>query len=150
MATTTAIGIGTGDNLVERGYRVRVGEGTLSQNVANSNSWGADMHVPLHTNARGEQCTNTNNDVHGTEGLYHQNNDRTCATTLKNQVGQVSPGNNDVIIFRDNLGELETNAVTCYLEAEYHTWNRGVNWIEDEVNWTWRIGQTVDLYFNWP
>lgn len=151
MATTTAIGIGTGDNLIERGYRARVGDGTLNQNVSNSNAWGADMHVPLHTDARdADTCANTDNSKHGTSGLYLQNNDRTCATTLRDQVGQASPGTNDKIVPRDDLGELRANAVACYLEADFHTWNRGVNWIENEVNWTWRVGQTVDLYFGWP
>jgi hypothetical protein len=150
-AATTIFGVGTGSNLLERGYRAIRGNGTVSQNIANSNAAGAHMHIPLHTNARTESCSNTTASSHGTQVLYVSTNGSNCAGLMRDRVGPVSPGTNDQKVFRNDLGELNnTTAVACYLEAEYHTWLTGVTWIRDEVNWTWRIGWSVDSYLGYP
>lgn len=150
-AATTAVGTGIGNNLVERGYRAIRGQGTASQNIANSNASGATMHIPLHTNARSQSCSSTTASGNGTQVLYVSTNGGNCATRMVSRVGASSPGTSDVRVFRNDLGELnDTNAVACYLEAEFHTWSRGVTWIRDEVNWTWRIGYAVDEYLGYP
>jgi hypothetical protein len=152
-AATTIFGVGTGANLLERGYRAVRGTGTVNQNIANSNAAGAHIHIPLHTNAPGGSwtCSNTTASNKGTLVMYVSTNGSNCSTRLVNRVGPASPGTNDVKAYRTNLGELNsTNAVACYLEAEYHTWNIGVTWIRDEVNWTYRIGWAIDEYLGYP
>ena len=73
------------------------------------------------------------------------------ASTMAGNVGYDSPGTTDVRVYRNNLAELNnTNAVACYLEADFHTWNRGVTWIRNEVDWTWKVGLTVDEYLGYP
>lgn len=109
------------------------------------------MHIPLHTNARTESCTDTVAANHGTQGFYVSTSGANCATSMASKVGSLSPGTTDTSVYRTNLAELNnTNAVACYLEAEFHTWNSGVTWIRDEVDWTWRIGWTVDAYYGYP
>lgn len=152
-AATTISGTGNGLNLLERGYKAVRGNGTVGQNIANSNSTGADLHVPLHTNAPGGaySCTSTNSGIHGTQPQYRYPAQQNCGNLLLSGVGGASPGTNDKLVYRTQLGELNSvNAVTCYLEAEFHTWNTGVNWIRDEVNWTWGVGWTVDNYLGYP
>jgi hypothetical protein len=123
MAARAAIGTGTGMNLVERGYRARIGDGTASANLSNSNAWGA-LHMPLHSNAFG-----TNNcpgghpaSSFGTQGLYSNASDAACASQLVQKVGGLCPGTSDTPVPRNDLGELFANAPTCYFESEFHIW----------------------------
>lgn len=148
IANAAINGDGAGRNLLERFYFVRKGRGTYNQNVAHSNRWGADVHVPLHTNAKSETCANHDASTHGTWALYRGAGDERCARILQRKVGADSPGTNDSTKFRDDLAELSNpNAPTCYLEAEFHTWRRGVDWIRKEHSWTYRIGGTLDQFF---
>ena len=41
------------NNLLERHYRVRIGRDSNDIKIANSNAWGATLHIPIHSNARG-------------------------------------------------------------------------------------------------
>lgn len=151
-SATTIFGVGAGSNLLERGFKAIRGNGTLNQNVSASNAAGAHIHIPQHTNAKSESCSSTSTSGHGTLGLYRPGtNSATCATLIKNQVGPGSPGTSDGTQSRYDLGEINsTSATACYVEAEYHTWNTGVTWIRDEVNWTWRVGWVVDTYLGYP
>lgn len=138
-------------NLSLRGYRSILGDGTLSQNVANSNAAGADIHIPVHSNAKSETCGNTTNSGHGTWGMYRYAGQETCANRIKNQLGEASPGTSDMIVYTTGLGELNNvNAVSCYIEAEFHTWRRGVDWLRAHDDWAWRIGYVVDLHLGYP
>ncbi|MBE1874602.1 hypothetical protein [Myceligenerans pegani] len=138
-------------SLLERGYRVRRGTGTLNQNVNSSNNYGADLHLPLHSNARGETCGNTTDRDHGTLMMYVSPAGRDCSDTFVRWFGPASPGTNDVRAYRSNLGELNnTTAVACYLEMEFHTWNKGTNWLLGEEDYSWRIGKSVDEYLGYP
>jgi len=149
-AGTTIFGAGTGSNLKQRGYRSIRGNGTVSQNIANSNAAGVDLHIPIHSNAQNSNCTSSAS-ANGTWALYFSSTGEDCSDELVARVGANSPGTNDKTVFRNNLGELtNTNAVACYLEAEFHTWNNGVNWLRNEVNWTWRIGWAVDRHLGYP
>jgi hypothetical protein len=151
IAVQAILGSGPGWNLLERGYKVIRGTGTVGHNISASNSAGADLHVPLHTNGRTENCSNSTASLHGTQVLYVSTSGSACATDILTGLGSASPGTSDQKIYRTNLGELNsTTAVACYLEADYHTWNLGVSWILDEVNWTWRLGYGIDTYLGYP
>lgn len=153
IATQTATGPAGGTSLVGRQYRVRKGTHTFNENVANSNAWGADLHIPLHSNALDNNpCfeNNTNNSSWGTEAFWLQNNDKRCANILVARVGASSPGTHDVIKLRDDLAELKAAAPTCYSESEYHVWNRGVNFLQNSDNWAYKLAVTVDVFFDYP
>lgn len=50
-----------------------------------------------------------------------------------------------------SLGELrEINATAAYVEAEYHTWSTGYNWLWYDWYWTWRYGRAIDLHLGYP
>jgi hypothetical protein len=139
-------------NLLERGYKVVRGNGLTRANIANSNRVGADVHVPIHSNAINRSCESKfSADRYGTHVMYVSSAGRECAQIMKSRVGSVSPGTNDARQYRTDLGELnQTNAVACYLEQEYHVWNRGVNWMRDRNAWSWRIASSIDAYLGYP
>jgi hypothetical protein len=152
-------------NLRARHYRVRVGTGTVASAIENSNAWGANRHIPIHSNADvANQCGRTNASRFGTVGIYWNGspNGRDLARELKNTIGtysgRTSPGTNDFICYNPGhpcttitLGELRyTNAPAAYMETEFHTWNRGVNWLLDSRIWGWRFGWAIDVHMGYP
>lgn len=148
-------------NLRARGYRVRIGRGTLQSAIDNSNAWGADLHIPIHSNADvSGQCSRTTASRFGTVVIYYSTSSggQALATQLRNTVGPSSPGTNDMTCYNPghpcttiDLGELRlTSAVAAYLETEFHTWTTGYNWIYNSPVWAWRIGWGVDEYLNYP
>ncbi|MGP7959436.1 hypothetical protein ACTVCO_01310 [Sanguibacter sp. A247] len=148
-ASGTSVGFGS---LVDRGYKVRVGNGTAGQNITSSNQFGADVHIPVHSNAtNGYTCSTTVASNKGTLAMYASTAGKACADYLRSAVGPRSPGTNDIIQKRTNLGELnQTNATACYLEVEYHTWNKGVDFIKDVPDWTWRVAMAVEQTLGYP
>jgi hypothetical protein len=148
-------------NLRARGYKVRIGRGTVSSAISNSNAWGATVHIPIHSNARSESCGNTDASKHGTHLIYKSygaTGGEGLSGHIKNTVGAASPGTNDLICHNSStctlfncLGELcNTSAKAAYLEREFHTWNSGAKWISaDEYN-TWRLGWAIDLFLGYP
>ncbi|MDX1511520.1 MAG: hypothetical protein R3249_09250 [Nitriliruptorales bacterium] len=138
--------------LLDRQYIVRRGTGLTWQNIKSSNAWGALMHIPLHSNASPWDCTAPYKDsTFGTWGMYVSNNGKQLATQLMKRIGPASPGTNDKIVKRRDLGELnQTRAVAGYLEAEFHTYGAGVEWLEDVEDWDWRLGYAVDKCRGYP
>lgn len=154
-ATLAAIYAGTNVGLVEREYIVRIGTGTVSQNITASNGWGALMHIPVHSNADPTDCVAPYSDTtFGTEGLYYSTNGSQLAQQFLTMIGPASPGGGTEagnLIYRSDLGELTgTNAKAAYLEAEYHTYGAGWPWLHDYATWIWRLGAAVDRCRGYP
>ncbi len=149
-----------GRNLTARGYEVRIGTGTLQSAIDNSNAWGADLHIPLHSNSGPGGCASTNASAFGTNVIYRSGSTsgQALADQLRWSVGPASPGTNDYICLNPgdpctiiDLGELRnTNAVAAYMESEFHSWTIGVNWLWSDYSWRWRIGVGVDQYLGYP
>lgn len=148
-------------NLRLRGYKVRIGRGTVSSAIQNSNAWGATVHIPIHSNARSEGCSNTTASSHGTHVIYKSygsSGGEGLSGYLKNNIGSSSPGTNDLICHNSSsctafncLGELcNTSAKAAYLEREFHTWNKGAKWMETDHYNSWRLGWAVDQFLGYP
>jgi hypothetical protein len=147
-------------NLRARGYQTRIATGgTVSTAISNSNAWGANAHIPVHSNAQGGGCNVVTDPArNGTVVIYLTTNGSRLSTNMKDSVGPSSPGtrdytchNNDPCTSIKRLAELyDTNAVASYLESEYHTWDAGVDWLLKSYMYGWRIGNGVDLYFGYP
>lgn len=147
-------------NLRARGYQVRIGRGTVRSAIDNSNAWGANLHIPMHSNADFTgQCSRTDASRFGTVVIYWHTSSGgpSLAASIRDIVGASSPGTNDFTCFNPghpcttiNLGELrETSAVAAYIESDFHTWNTGVNWL-NQPSWPWRIGWAIDSYLGYP
>ena len=158
-------------NLRVRHYKVRIGTGTLVSAIANSNAWGATLHIPIHSNADvPNQCGRTDASRFGTLGIWRLGNSRgrDLATKLVRVLGveaatpgtqdRPSPGTHDFTCYNPgqpctkiDLGELrETRATAAYMEMEFHTWNRGYDWLLTDWPWAWRFGRGIDLHLGYP
>lgn len=158
-------------NLVTRGYYVRIGSNGPGTNKNSSNAWGADLHIPIHSNAYGGSgrpggCSTTSTNGTGARIIYTSSNGSVLAGHLAYTLGGATPGSPDkkcningsdpCTSFRCNgtgptLTELcNTIAVAAYSEIEFHDWNLGTQFLNDEYNWAWRIGWAVDRYFGYP
>lgn len=149
-------------NLRTRGYMVRIGRGTVSSAVSNSNAWGATLHIPIHSNADyHDQCRRTDSKRFGTVTIFKTYGERAgegLARWLGGVLGPASPGSRDYACHNSSgctrfncLAELcSTKATSAYLEAEFHTWNRGVDFTAGGYWWAWRIGWGVDNFLDYP
>lgn len=147
------------NNLRGLGYRVRIGKGTYQSAVINSNAWNAHAHVPIHTNATTFRCTATTSVGEGTWVMHGATSTQGKALSQKilAELKTRSPGANDktcvdTVCSIGSLHEISApNAPSAYIEAEFHTWNKGVAWIrEANVKWGYRIAVGIDNYFGKP
>lgn len=147
---------GWGTDLLNRHYYVRVRWGvSVTTKVSDSNAWGADMHIAMHSNAQAQNC-GAGTSYGGTSVIYQYNSQKSLAAQFKTRIGPPSPGTNDKACHTptcsqyNSLHELTaTNAKAAYLEMEYHTYQLGVDWLLSRT-WQWRIGWAVDKYWGYP
>ncbi len=154
---------GLGYDLVARGYSVRLGSGDYVQNTNSSNSWGADYHIPMHSNASSPwDCTAPydyyNSGASGTLLMYYPGSSggSGLSTQLVSTIGSQSPGTGQDKK-RSSTCCLEitgTNAYCAYLETAFHTFEPDAAWIrtcdDSSGSWTWRVGYGVDLWLGYP
>jgi hypothetical protein len=150
--TSGALYDGSGyGGLVNRQYTVRIGTGLTNNNIANSDGWGSDLHIPVHSNASPWACSGGNMGSFGTLGLWYSSKGLDIAEIFVDTIGASSPGTGDETRRRTDLGELRyTNAPAGYLEAGYHTSSTEMNWMHDFESWDWRLGWAVDWCAGYP
>lgn len=105
--------------------------------IYESNSWGANLHVPIHTNAFNGSVTG------GTLIMLHKvsGNNLKAGTAILNQLAPVTPGKDYAIQERSTLAELNaTKAVAVYIECEFHDTVDGANFI---INNTDKLGEAI-------
>ena len=96
----------------------------MRTSIAESNAWGADLHIPIHTNAGGGQGT--------VVFVYNKNTtNMKFAEPIYREVQAVTPGGIDYGIQENpGLAELNsTNAVAVYVEADFHDNERIAKWL---------------------
>lgn len=123
--------------LVRCGFAVKKapeGQG-YKENVAESNAWGADLHIPIHTNAGGGAGTVVF--VHGGTAKQMQ-----YAKPIYDEVQATSPGTTDYGV-RVNSGLYElgyTTATAVYVECEFHDRADLAAWI---IEHTTELGEAI-------
>lgn len=109
----------------------------MNTSIRESNTWKADLHIPIHTNAFNGKVTG------GTLVMLYSN------TTANNKAGKaildavkvISPGKDYNLRYNSELAELNsTNAIAVYLEVEFHDTKEGAKWIIDNVK---NIGEAI-------
>lgn len=109
----------------------------ISKSIAESNGWGSDLHIPIHTNAFNGSTTG------GTLVMLHsmsQENVR-AGTAILDAVAPISPGKDYNLRVNPSLAELNsTKAIATYLEVEFHDTKKGAEWIINNTN---TIGEAV-------
>ncbi len=147
---------GWGTDLLNRHYYVRVKMGvSAGLKVSDSNAWGADMHIAMHSNAKAKIC-GAGASYGGTLAIWEYSSQIALANQFKARIGPSSPGTGDDVCYvascsqYPTLAELrEPHAKAAYLEMEFHTYQLGVDWLLDRT-WQWRIGWAVDKYWGYP
>ena len=102
---------------------------TMQNRVAHSNAWGADMHIPIHTNAY-------NGTVGGTRIFYWRANGYgdAAARCVYDALKDLTPGTSDNLTANPGLYELSaTEATAVYVEAEFHDVPEYARWIIEHV-----------------
>lgn len=118
--------------LKAKGFVVKVGQGDYKQNYNDSNAWGADVHVPIHSNAGTWACEDTAPASRGgTWTMYRSSGsggDHLAGQILAAVKGE-SPGTNDKQVQRTDLLELKVNARAAYAEMGFHTYYWDTVWL---------------------
>lgn len=125
--------------LERSGVEVMLGQyDTMANRVAASNRFGADLHVPIHSNACNGKASGTH--------LFCYSGDRkspgykACQAVL-DVLGPVTPGAPDVIRAYPSLYEVKYPvAPTVYIEVDFHDVVHIAEWI---INHTTLIGETI-------
>lgn len=129
IATAAETALKRNDYTVKRGSTDK----TVSQRVKESNEWGADLHVPIHTNAGGGDGTLVMCFTGNTGNKY--------VKAIYAEVAALSPGKDDGIKVRTNLAEITgTKALCVYVECEFHDNTDLAKWIIDH---TTEIGEAI-------
>ena len=108
---------------------------SMQTKCAESNKFGADLHVPIHTNA-------FNGKVMGTRMFcYNTGKGMAACKAIFARVAPLSPGTSENIQVNQKLYEVRVPAApTAYLECEFHDTVEGAKWIVEN---TVLIGETI-------
>lgn len=105
--------------------------------IRESNSWKADLHIPIHTNAFNGKVTG------GTLIMVYSNTGENAkaAKAIKAVLDPLSPGKDYAIKTRTDLSELSnTTAIAVYIECEFHDTKTGSGFI---IKNTTQLGEAI-------
>lgn len=123
--------------LKANGYTVKVGdnskEGSYTKRVTDSNKWGADVHICIHTNAGGGKGTEVFCWFGKQKNKYVQ--------AVYNRVAKLTPTSDRGIKSHAHLYEIKYTSATCvYIECEFHDNKTTENWIDSHID---AIGKAI-------
>ena len=124
------IGIATKAALEQCGFEVMLLQyATMAEKCAASDAFGAELHMPIHSNGFNGSVTGTRifygND--GSEG--HR-----AAKAILARIGPVTPGSPDMVQAYPALYEIRVpKAPTAYIEADFHDVKAVADWIVDHT-----------------
>ena len=124
------IGIATKAALERCGFEVMLLQyATMAEKCAASDAFGAELHMPIHSNGFNKKVTGTRifYGVDGSEG--HR-----AATAILATLGPVTPGSPDMVQAYPALYEIRVpKAPTAYIEADFHDVKAVADWIVDHT-----------------
>ncbi len=119
-------------------------DNSLVNRCAESDKWGADLHVPIHTNAFNKKTT-------GTRVYYYDGSAKgyNAAKAIYSVLAPFTPGTSESV--SANNGLLEVNrptAPTAYVEVDFHDVPSIAKWIiENTTAIGEKIAQGICKYF---
>lgn len=118
------------------GFEVKDGNyGNMYDRVTDSDSWGADLHVPIHTNAFNGEVTGTRIFCFNNYGEGYK-----ASKAVFNALAPVTPGNSESVSVNDFYEIVYTNAPCVYIEVDFHDVPYIAKWIIENVE---LIGETI-------
>ena len=123
--------------LERSGVEVKVGHMiSMAQKCSESNAFGADLHVPIHTNA-------FNGKVMGTRMFCYSAGGKGMAAckAIFARLAPITPGESENIQVNADYYEVRVPAApTAYIECEFHDTVEGAKWIVEN---TVLVGETI-------
>lgn len=102
---------------------------SMQARVRESNKWGANLHLPLHTNAFNEEVAGTRLMCYDLKGEGY----KACKAIFK-YLAPLTPGTSENISVRTDLYEInQANAPTAYVEVDFHDVAKVAKWIIENV-----------------
>ena len=103
------------------------GKSGMSIRVKESNEWGADLHLPIHTNAFDKKVKGTRLMAHDLKGTGY----KVCKAIMET-LAPITPGTSDNITARPGLYEVANSKAPCaYIEVAFHDNPEEAQWIID-------------------
>lgn len=99
---------------------------SMEHRIAESNAWGADVHVPIHTNAYNGQVQGTRLFCSAIPGTGHD-----ICKAVMSALAPITPGGSDSITTARFTEIVAANAPTCYIEVAFHDNTEEARWIID-------------------
>lgn len=101
----------------------------MEDRVAESNRWGADLHMPIHTNGFNGVVAGCRVMAHNLTGEGYK-----ASVAVFNALAPVTPGTSENVSAYPGLYEIRyANAPTVYVEAEFHDVPKIAKWIIENV-----------------
>ena len=98
---------------------------TMAQRVTESNEWGADLHICIHTNAFNEKVTGTRLMSYDLKGEGYK-----ACKAIFDVLAPITPGTSENISAHPELYEIrKATAPTAYLEIDFHDVDEIALWI---------------------
>lgn len=102
---------------------------TMEGRVEESNAWGADLHLPIHTNAFNGQVSGTRIMAYNLSGEGYK-----ASKAVFDVLAPLTPGTSENVSTYPGLYEIRNAyAPTVYVEAEFHDVPKIAKWIIDNV-----------------
>ena len=109
---------------------------SMQEKCQKSNAFGADLHVPIHTNAFNGKVSGTRMFCYNSTG-----NGMKACKAIFDVLAPITPGTSENIKVDTSLYEIRVpNAPTAYIEADFHDNPTAAKWIVEN---TTLIGETV-------
>lgn len=124
------IGIATKAAMERCGFDVQLLQyATMAEKCAASDAFGAELHMPIHSNGYNAKVTGTRIFYHSDGGEGHK-----AAKAILAELGPVTPGAPDMVQAYPALYEVRVpKAPTAYIEADFHDVQEVADWIVDHT-----------------
>lgn len=113
------------------GFEVKVMQWeTCQARCKAANEWGADLYIPIHTNAYNGKVTGTRLFVYEKKGESYE-----AAKAIFDELAPITPGKSENISTYPELIELkQPKAPAVYIEAEFHDNADAAKWIVENTH----------------
>lgn len=118
------------------GFEVKVAHKvSLSEKISQSNDWGADLHIPIHTNAFNGSVSGTRIMCYSASGKGYE-----ASKVIFKHLAELSPGTSENITTSKLAEVVQTKAPCVYIEVDFHDVPTVAKWI---IEHTTEIGETI-------
>ena len=110
--------------------------GTMYTRIKESNDWGADLHVPIHTNAFNKQVAGTRMMSYDKTGEGYK-----ACKAIFDALAPLTPGTSENISAHPELYEIKNSKAPCaYIEVDFHDVPNMAQWL---IDYTEEIAEAI-------